>query len=134
MKTFKTILSAIIMGLILLIAAPTATAQQLSEADKKLAATELNKKLPMEISDGFSLTKVIYYTDSRLVEITFKIEPSKMGMTLSNVKEYFNGLTNAELKEIISEDLFELMSVFDNNVQIIIAFPDNTSKKFLFRK
>lgn len=132
MKPLRIVLSAIVMAIALIISVPTANAEKLSKAELTAVAKQFKGQLPMVIDEGISITNIYYTASSNTMTLTFTLEPSKLGMKLSEAKEVFNGMSNAEFLKIIGDEIKELIDTLGCTVEIEIAFPDKTSKKFTF--
>ena len=115
------------------VAFPKASAQMTTDM-RKTAVIEMRKQLPMEVAEGMKWTKVDLSKDGQVMVWTFKVNPREMGSTLSEAKEELNSYTNSEFKSLLGDDFDEMLQIYDCDVQIIIEFPDNTSKKFRIRK
>ena len=121
-------LRSIIAGLVALLAiavAPTTTAQKLTPEQMVMAVEAFNKQLPMEIAEGISIDKMEVNDESTLLTITFKTNPKKMGITL---EEAMAEIGSGDIHEFLGDDAEELFKVFDCDIDIVIEFPDTSSK------
>lgn len=135
MKTIKSILVGVMAVVAMFVAAPKVQAQTALEM-RKMVVAEMRKELPMEVEEGLTWSKCDLSQDGETMIWTFKINPRKMGVSLADAKEEFNGLTSREFKAMIDEDgeFDSIMGMLGCDVQIIIAFPDGTNKKFMLRR
>lgn len=134
MKKIKAIALSIIAVVAMVIAMPNAQAQTLTPDMRKMAVVEMRKQLPMEVTEGMTWTKCDLSQDGNTMIWTFKVNPRQMGVSLAEAKSELNGYTNSEFKALLGDDFQQVLDMFGCDVQIVLVFPDNTTKKFRIRQ
>lgn len=127
MKTIKTLFAGLIAALAMLMATPAAKAQAVNAEQLKLIVNELQKTLPMTVSEGMTWTKVSVDDDNNLIW-TFKITPKDMGMSLSEVKSELSSLSPEELRDMLLGDEFiDVLNTLGCDVIIKFLLPDDST-------
>lgn len=135
MKTVRTFIVSILALIIIIIAAPISTsAQKLTIQERRDVVAELEKTLPMEVSEGMTWTKIQYNQTENRLTIVFLLSPDALGVSLADIKKEVNTWTTADLREITGNDFTDIMNIFECAIDIKLAFPDNTSKTFHYNK
>ena len=101
---------------------------------RKHAVAEMSRQLPMEVATGMVWTKCTLNQSGTVMIWTFTINPDQMGTSLSAAKTEFNNMTSESFKAMLGKEFQEVLNAFGCDVESVITFPDNTSKKFLIRQ
>lgn len=134
MKTLKTIFAVIVMTIATVLMSSEVSAQKLSNQQLEAVAAELTKQLPMAVEKGMTWTAIRFNSASATMNMTFKIDPSLMGISLDQAKKELNGMSNSDFRELVGQEFTDMMNLLGCKVQVIFEYPDKTTKKFLFEQ
>ncbi len=133
MKSIKTIILAITAIVTFFVAVPSVSAQTLSSEQRQAAVTALQAQLPADLDGGMRWTKVELSPAGDLLTIVLFINPKSMGLTLDEIKKELSNMTESQVKEMFGE-IYEMVTLFGCDIDIIMEFTDNTSKKYHFAR
>lgn len=133
MKKIKAIALCIMAVVAMVVAMPKASAQSMEDV-RKMAVIEIRKQLPMEVAEGMTWTKCDLSADNTVMVWTFKVNPRQMGVSLAEAKSELDGYTNSEFKAMLGDEFDAVLAAFGCDVQVVLVFPDNTTKKFRIRQ
>lgn len=75
-------------------------------------------------------TKFYLSDQGTVLNITFKLNERKMGVTLADAKRTFKGMTNAQFKNMMGSEFFDMMKMYGTRVRVTFVYSDNTSTTF----
>lgn len=132
MKKLKVLLVGIMAVIAMIAAAPEAGAQDLLQARKQVVVM-LQNQLPQVVEEGMTWTNCTLSNDGKTINWTFDINPVEMGVSLEDAKTALKSLIDTdEFKAILlSDELKQVMTMLDCNLNITFVFPDKTSYKNL---
>ncbi len=135
MKTLKLFIAAMLTVIGILCLSQPASAQNLSKEQRDMVVAELRKHLPMEAAEGITWTKISFNSEGTIMYLAFKVDLKKIAseddeLTEESAMEIFNSFSDAEFKEYLGEEFASMMETFGCDVEITLAFPNGTIKKF----
>lgn len=134
MKSIKSIMAALLAIVALFIAAPTASSETLNASQRRAVIAEIQKQLPMEVEDGMFWIRAEINADATVMTFTITFDPAEIGLTVAEAKKELNGYTSAQFRKMLGDEFNDMVKSFGCQVNMVLMFPDKTSKIFRFSK
>ncbi|MDE7412184.1 MAG: hypothetical protein K2N05_00135 [Muribaculaceae bacterium] len=120
----KKVLSILCIVICSLFCTLSSSAQSVSKSEMPELVKILKSQLPQTIDDALVWTNCYLRNSNSEMVVEFTIDPSKLGITSSDMIRGFNEMTPSEKKEYLGPDFAKITNIIPVPIYAIFIFPD----------
>lgn len=133
MKFLKTLITAFAAVVVIFGTGSSANAETMSLDQTKAVVNVIKQSLPMEVEKGMVWEDATLTDNNKVLQITFKMNPAKMGATNEDAKSVISSYDAKTMAGLFGEEFMQTMKSMGVTGRVVFVLPDGYKRSINFQ-